>query len=121
MNGQNAVKVYKPQELTYSAYKRCQCGAGVAYPTACTDPFYFWACSYLLTNDIKYRPVAEPTGPFDAGILEDENKVKHDGAFSFVFNEFRKENIVGENRATTRPQLQPEPVKVKVKRTRKSK
>lgn len=113
------MKIYKPCDLTYAAYKRCRCGAGLAYPKTCKDPFYFWACGFVLTNDIKYRPVADQVGPFDAGIIEDANHTKHDCAFSFVFHAIQPEILEGTEHVTTRPEE--DLVPVKAKRSRKAK
>ena len=104
-------RIYNHEELTYTAYKRCRCGAGLAYPASVKDPYYYWGCGYIMTHDIKFRPLNHPTGPFDAGIIEDEEGVRHDCAFSFVFHEFMKEN----SEVTTRPLNTLEPVKVRRK------
>ena len=34
-------------ELVYSASRRCECGAGLAYPEGCPDGWY-WECSAVL-------------------------------------------------------------------------
>ena len=95
-------KIYKPKDLIYTAHKRCRCGAGLAYPRAVKDPFYFWACAYILTNDVKYRFASGTSGPFDAGMIQDEHGVIHDGAFSFVFSEFKNERDKSVKGQTTR-------------------
>ena len=35
------------EELVYSAVRRCECGAGLAYPEGCPDGWY-WECSAVL-------------------------------------------------------------------------
>ena len=106
-------RIYYPEEIVYSAYKRCRCGSGLAYPRNCKDPYYFWSCAYIMTSDLKFRPIEHLKGPFDAGTIEDEEGVIHDGAFSFVFHEIMKET----DKITTRDctEMIPEPVKVKRK------
>jgi hypothetical protein len=71
-----------------------------------------------LTSDLKYRPVNEPSSPFEAGIIEDEKGVMHDGSFSFVFNEFEKEILEGTETKTTRPQEELVPVKKRARKTK---
>ena len=117
MHDEPGMKVYRPSMLTFSAHKRCRCGAGLAFPKTCKDPYYFWGCGYLLTTDIKYRPIDEPANPFDAGTLEDEENVKHDCAFSFVWHEIQKEVLDGPEIITTRDQ---EEVVIKKKPRKKS-
>jgi len=92
-------RVYRTSELVYSAYKRCRCGSGLAYPKSIEDPYYFWGCGYIMSTDIKFRPINKPIGPFDAGIILDEKGVQHDASFSFVFHEIAKEIPT----STTRP------------------
>ena len=108
-------RIYTPEELIYSAYKRCRCGAGLAYPKSCKDPYYFWGCGHIMSTDIKFRPITQPTGPFDPGIIEDENGVMHDGGFSFVFYEIKPETCKCVNGSTTRGEMVPVKLKSKKK------
>ena len=110
----NGLRVYREKELIFTAYKRCCCGAGLAYPKTNKDPYFYWGCSYVLMNDLKFRAATKPTGPFDTGTIESEDGIIHDGGFSFVFHELQMEN----EKVSTRPK---QLVKVKTQKKQKKK
>lgn len=84
-----------PTDLVYAAYKRCPCGAGLAYVPKWYDrpdsPAYrCWDCSAILLDSAprKGQPGA----------------VTHTGQLPFAFYELVGENQPSVNGATTRPQ-----------------
>lgn len=86
------IKKLTEKDLRYSAYSRCDCGAGLAYPK---DPKYFkylmdghWDCSDIWLGR------AIPEG--------EEGAVKHCGELPFAFYEIKSEDQPSANGATTR-------------------
>jgi hypothetical protein len=74
----------KVPKLVYSAYARCQCGAGLAY-RANIGIHGYWDCSDILLG------IAPAMG--------DECSVRHDDTYPFVFWEIKSES---KERGTTR-------------------
>lgn len=74
-------------ELIYSAYARCQCGAGLAYPKD-IGPHGAWMCSAQLKGH-------------DVGI--DIHAMDHDPARPFTVWEVKSERDYSAHGATTRP------------------
>jgi hypothetical protein len=71
--------------LTYAAYKRCPCGAGLAYRRG--DDC--WDCSAILLGE------AIPSGQ--------PGSVQHTGRLPFTFYEIKSEKQPSANGSTTRP------------------
>lgn len=80
------------ERLVYAAYKRCPCGAGLAYDPAGEDtdsPFHgpsSWDCSAIILGTA-------------------DNTVQHTGKLPFAFYEIKSENQPSAGGATTRPKL----------------
>jgi hypothetical protein len=85
---------FTDDELRYSAYARCECGAGMAYPKDCPLNHY-WDCSAILKGE------APESGQSGA--------VKHSGQMPFAFYEVKSEYQPNANGATTRPQCVTQP------------
>lgn len=81
---------YTDDELRYSAYSRCECGAGLAYPKDCGINHY-WDCADILTG----RAI-----PADK-----EGAKQHAGQLPFMFYEIKSEDQPSANGATTRPNI----------------
>lgn len=78
--------IFKPEELTYSAYARCKgCGAGLAYPKKCGVGHY-WDCADVLTGKIV-------------------NPGKEHIQYPFAFYSIKSEDQPSVKGATTRPQV----------------
>lgn len=73
--------IFTDEELHYSAFARCPCGHGMAYPNNCGGTHY-WDCSAILK-----------------GVQDDE--VKHTAQLPFAFYSVKSENS---QRGTTRPE-----------------
>lgn len=85
----NAMKdKFDAKDLLFSAYSRCACGAGLAYPEG-IGMHGAWYCSDILLG----RATA-------AG---QEGAKTHDDGFPFAFYEIKSENQPSANGATTRP------------------
>jgi hypothetical protein len=82
-------KVYKDKDLTYAAYSRCPCGAGLAYPDDASPFEGYWDCSDILTDRAKTK--------------QEEGSVTHTGKLPFIFYEVLSENQPNAKGATTRP------------------
>jgi hypothetical protein len=74
---------FDDEDLIYSAYARCTCGAGYAYPKK-IGIHGAWHCSAILT------------GKAEAGSA-------HDGELPFSFYEIKSEQQPSAKNATTRP------------------
>ena len=77
---------FKPDELVFSAYTKCQCGKGLAYPKN-ISPFGAWYCSDILMG-------LASTG--------NESKI-HDRNFPFNLYEITSEYQPSAKGQTTRP------------------
>ena len=71
--------IFTDEELMYSAYARCPCGEGLAYPIECM-PGHYWDCSAVL------KGTADKT-------------VQHTAQLPFAFYDIKSES---EHRGTTR-------------------
>jgi hypothetical protein len=84
------------QDLTYAAYSRCPCGAGLAYVPKLygkdNGAWDYWDCSDILLDR------AIPKGQAGA--------VTHTGKLPFMFWEVLSENQPSAQGATTRPTKQ---------------
>jgi len=76
------IKVFKMDELRFAAYKRCQCGAGLAYPKG-GPVFGSWDCSAILLGNADLT-------------------MKH-SSYSFSMYKIKSESQPSANGATTRP------------------
>ncbi len=89
---------FTDKELRYSAYAKCNCGAGLAYPTSPSQEqinlwepdgvfamWSYWDCSDILT-----------------GRADKEAKTMHTGKLPFAFYEIKSENQPSADGATTR-------------------
>lgn len=76
----------KQNKLTYSAFTRCPCGAGLAYASGGERS---WDCSAILLG------TAVPTG--------EPGAVTHTAKLPFVFYEIKCEGQPSANGATIRP------------------
>jgi hypothetical protein len=97
-----SLEYFTDDQLTYAAHSRCQCGAGLAYPSKAAsirqlkqwqpDSVFVmwdhWDCSDILTGR------AIPMG-------ESGSKM-HSGQLPFAFYEIKSENQPSVNGATTR-------------------
>lgn len=75
--------VFALAELRYSAFARCPCGAGLAYPTA-FSMHGWWDCAAILTGTA-------------------DRAAKHTDKLPFAFYEVKSEDQPSANGATTRP------------------
>lgn len=75
------------QDLRYAAYKRCPCGAGLAYVPGGEDKC--WDCSDILLG--RAIPTGQP------------GSVEHTGKLPFIFYEILGEQQPSAKGATTRP------------------
>lgn len=80
MNG-DASAAFKPADLRFTAYDRCSCGAGYAYPIGCGTKGA-WYCSAILRGAAPSKAHRDP--------------------FPFAFYEIKSENQPSANGATTR-------------------
>lgn len=80
--------LFTDDELIYSAFSRCPCGEGIAYPKN-ISPSGSWHCAGILTGRAKTLP--------------NWKEVQHDGDKPFTFWEVKSENQPSANGATTRP------------------
>ena len=77
-------------DLTYAAYDRCPCGAGLAYTPKNTDPFKgYWDCSDILLERAKTK--------------DEPGYIQHTAQLPFIFYEIKSEDQPSANGATTRP------------------
>lgn len=81
-------KIYTDAELRYSAYNRCSCGAGLAYPAFEETRPTAWDCADILTGR------AVPDGQ--------EGAAQHIDRLPFAFYEVKSEDQPSANGATTR-------------------
>lgn len=80
-------RVYKPEELRFSARARCRCGAGLAYDKDSHDIRGAWRCAAAMMHTL-------PTpDPFDGQHVE----------LPFMFYEIKSEDQPSAQGATTRP------------------
>ncbi len=79
---------FNPDELIFSAYSRCMCGSGVAYPKE-IGMRGMWECGDVLLG--KAIAKGQP------------GSKSHDGPWPFAFFEIKSENQPSANGATTRP------------------
>lgn len=92
-------RAYSDEDLTYAAYARCKCGAGMAYPKN-TGPAGFWACSELLKLGEKGSIL------FGKNPLQSEAEgLDHSLALPFTFFEVKSEKQPSANGATTRQKV----------------
>lgn len=80
-----SLKRRRAPQLTYSAYSRCPCGAGLAYRIGDTA----WDCSAILLGE--------------AAPKDDPGSVKHTARMPFVFWEVKSERQPSANGRSTRP------------------
>ena len=45
---------FMAHELLFSAYSRCECGAGLAYPKNIMDPMHYWQCADVLMGELEF-------------------------------------------------------------------
>ena len=76
------------QDLRYAAYKRCPCGAGLAYVPGSKEQS--WDCSDILLGR--------------AATKDQAGSVEHTGKLPFIFYEILGEQQPSAKGATTRPQ-----------------
>lgn len=86
--------VVTPDDLCYAAYKRCPCGAGLAYVPKWYDERYspawrVWDCSDILLGKAVNK--------------NEEGAVTHTAQLPFIFYEIISERQPSVNGATTRP------------------
>jgi len=79
---------FDPSELRYSAYTRCHCGAGLAYPLG-AGPHGAWDCADILTGNAL--PKSDPASK------------THSDSMPFSFYEIKSEEQPSAQGATTRP------------------
>lgn len=79
---------FQLDELVFSAYSRCPCGAGLCYAIGCGG-FSSWHCSDILLGR------AVPSGQ--------EGSKNHTEPLPFTFYEIKSERQPSVNGATTRP------------------
>jgi hypothetical protein len=81
---------FTENELIFSAFSRCECGAGLAYPKD-IGPHGSWYCSDILLG----RALSE----------NQPGSKTHSFPLSFMFYEVKSENQPSANGATTRPAI----------------
>lgn len=88
------MKIYQDSELKYSAYSKCACGAGLAYPRDGKQPdpnsFFVHASDWWCSKILKGEDLGK------------EGDVKHQ-IFPFSMYEIKSEDQPSANGATTRP------------------
>lgn len=110
--GQGKYK-YKDSELTYAAYSRCPCGAGLADPrggskwSSAGGTAGYWDCSDILKGEAwlaSEHPGEEPV-PSKHYPAKEGWDGKHTDKLPFMFYEIKSEHQPSANGRTTRPDL----------------
>ena len=71
---------FKAHELLFSAYSRCQCGAGLAYPKNIMDPLHYWQCADMLMGEAIIPEGHSSMLPFTMYEILSESQPSAEGA-----------------------------------------
>jgi len=70
--------IFIDEELYYAATNRCPCGAGLAYPKACSA-YHYWDCSAILKGIADSNVQHIDRLPFNCYNIKSENQLSSKG------------------------------------------